>query len=486
MDLFEHRKEINVLHVHAHVHVMVQMSLHLSPDVLLATECSWVPRPLANKSCGSRALGWGCYVLRRAANPPTANPPTAIPPAANPPLPMEHSQPTGSQYTGVDESAAGRKPGIKKTRVLLSYGVYETLPVKLTVQYHGHDDETECAEAFKVNITLPEKWLDNPTPASALKAHFLKAYRKKHPQAELSREEDEDVNLAIKDESLFCFSRELLADQAIITAVLYDRQDVWVMGPADWDAMEARLASMRKLVVDALQHTLRSVRHRPEQTVPVTHKRQLVPGNCYVLLVGWYKQQCVIVTPEFTVADLKAYLHHKNGARMPMESLDIGFRKGEDVIILDDGWTLNAVYEHYFPLDHVTETKPVPEPEVEPAGGATVEAAEGEQASEAAEEELESVVAGGGTTVSAPAAQAAMVHVPSFFGKTLVLGVGKRIQDRKHQIWLPSVHDPYSFHSPEDEMPQGGASALPALHAPKGWCGDAEPTVGQDENCSIQ
>ena len=441
---------------------------------------------LSQTTCGSRALGWGCYVLRRAANPPTANPPTAIPPAANPPLPMEHSQPTGSQYTGVDESAAGRKPGIKKTRVLLSYGVYETLPVKLTVQYHGHDDETECAEAFKVNITLPEKWLDNPTPASALKAHFLKAYRKKHPQAELSREEDDDVNLAIKDESLFCFSRELLADQAIITAVLYDRQDVWVMGPADWDAMEARLASMRKLVVDALQHTLRSVRHRPEQTVPVTHKRQLVPGNCYVLLVGWYKQQCVIVTPEFTVADLKAYLHHKNGARMPMESLDIGFRKGEDVIILDDGWTLNAVYEHYFPLDHVAETKPAPEPEPEPAEGATVEAAEGEQASEAAEEELESVVAGGGTTVSAPAAQAAMVHVPSFFGKTLVLGVGKRIQDRKHQIWLPSVHDPYSFHSPEDEMPQGGASALPALHAPKGWCGDAEPTVGQDENCSIQ
>ena len=399
---------------------------------------------------------------------------------------MEPSQPSGSQYTGVDESAAGRKPGIKKTRVLLSYGVYETLPVKLTVQYNGHSEEVECTQPLKVNITLPEKWLDNPTPASVLKGSFLKAYRKKHPQAELSQQEDDDVNLAIKDESLFGSSRELLADQAIITAVLYDRQDVWVMGPADWDAMEARLASMRKLVVDALQHTLRSVRHRPEQTVPVTHKRQLVPGNCYVLLVGWYKQQCVIVTPEFTVADLKAYLHHKNGARMPMESLDIGFRKGEDVIILDDGWTLNAVYEHYFPLDHVTETKPAPEPEPEPAEGATVEAVDSEQASEAAEEELESVVAGGGTTVSAPAAQAAMVHVPSFFGKTLVLGVGKRIQDRKHQIWLPSVHDPYSFHSPEDEMPQGGASALPALHAPKGWCGDAEPTVGQDENCSIQ
>ena len=381
-------------------------------------------------------------------------------------------EPTGSQYTGVDESAAGRKPGIKKTRVLLSYGVYETLPVKLTVQYHGHSDEAECMQAFKVNITLPEKWLDNPTPASALKGHFLKAYRKKHPHAELSQQEDDDVNLAIKDESLFGFSRELLADQAIITAVLYDRQDVWVMGPADWDAMEARLTTLRKAVVHALQHTLRSVRHRPEQTVPVTHKRQLVPGNSYVILVGWYKQQCVIVKPEFTVADLKAYLHHKNGARMPMESLDIGFRKGEDVTILDDGWTLNAVYEH------MTETDP--EPAAEKAGA---KPADGEQAGEAAGEQ-ESVVAGGGT-MSAPSADAA-VDVPSFFGKTIVLGVGKRIQDRKHQIWLPSVHDPYSFRSPEDELPQGGASALPALHAPKGWSAASEPAVGQDENCSIQ
>ena len=55
----------------------------------------------------------------------------------------------------------------------------------------------------------------------------------------------------------------------------------------DWDAMEARLAALRKAVVDALQHTLKSVRHPPDQIVPVTHKRQLVPGNSYVLLVGW-------------------------------------------------------------------------------------------------------------------------------------------------------------------------------------------------------
>ena len=40
-------------------------------------------------------------------------------------------------------------------------------------------------------------------------------------------------------------------------------------------------------VSSTLQHTLKSVRHPPDQIVPVTHKRQLVPGNSYVLLVGW-------------------------------------------------------------------------------------------------------------------------------------------------------------------------------------------------------
>ena len=109
------------------------------------------------------------------------------------------------------------------------------------------------------------------------------------------------------------------------------------------------------------------------------------------------------------------------------------------------------------------------------AGGGTV--AGGAEAGLAAEMARVAVSA-------APSAEA-VVDVPSFFGKTMVLLVGKRMQDRKHQIWLPSVHDPYSFRTPQDELPQGGASALPALHAPKGWHGGAEPSVGQDENCCV-
>ena len=472
-------------------------------------------------------------------------------------------EPTGSTYTGVNEYIAGKKKGIVKCTVMKDYGVYETLAVKLGVQYRGHNDDLPCEHPLKVTITLPEKWLDNPTPASTLKAYFLKAYRKKHPAAPLSLLDEEDVNLAIKDESLFGFSRELLADQAILTDVLYDRQDVWCMGPDDWDAMEEALASARKVVVDALQHTLKSVTlKRPEQIVPVVERRQLVPGNCYVVLVGWYKQQCVIVTPEMTVADLKAYLHHKNGARLPMESLDIGMRDGDSIDVLDDGWSLNRVYQDEVQRRQaraghlkgdgaadaargeaggsaegggsgkggeggeggglIVRDSDAPEaPDLQgKQGGALVQGAEGRvagvpAAGVGARGFGGAVSSGGGAAAgrggggdasggdgliedgisqlsvaeagsgSGEGAAEAKVEVPAFFGQTMMLGVGKRVQDRKHQIWLPSVHDPYSFRAPDDDNPQGGSSAMPATHTPKGWAASGQPSVGQDENCSI-
>jgi hypothetical protein len=78
-------------------------------------------------------------------------------------------------------------------------------------------------------------------------------------------------------------------------------------------------------------------------------------------------------------------------------------------------------------------------------------------------------------------------EVPSFLGRAMVLGVGKRVQDRKHRIWLPSVHDPWSFRTPDDEQPTGGTTHAAALPAPKGWTGPAEtqPSVNADESCSV-
>ena len=92
----------------------------------------------------------------------------------------------------------------------------------------------------------------------------------------------------------------------------------------------------------------------------MTSKAQIIPGQTYLILTGWsphrteargeardegrrgslasgaqdtarrephlepralrrYKQQCVIVLPEHTVADVKFYLHEKNGPATRLE-----------------------------------------------------------------------------------------------------------------------------------------------------------------------
>jgi len=78
----------------------------------------------------------------------------------------------------------------------------------------------------------------------------------------------------------------------------------------------------------------------------------------------------------------------------------------------------------------------------------------------------------------------------SIAGKTLVLGVGKRVQDVKHKIWVASVHDPYSFRGPEDRATGGGQSDSMNMQqngAPKGWSApiEGEASVNADSNCSI-
>ena len=79
-------------------------------------------------------------------------------------IPEQYKQ--GSSYTGVNEEMIGHKPGIVKTTVQLSYGVYKTrevccarfhaapvgrrghltasVQVKLSIEYCGFDDATPC------------------------------------------------------------------------------------------------------------------------------------------------------------------------------------------------------------------------------------------------------------------------------------------------------------------------------------------------------
>ena len=239
-------------------------------------------------------------------------------------------------YTGVDNGAGGRKPGLSKQKIMLEPGVYQTRTAKLCLSYNGYDESKEVAHAMKVMVTVPEKWLDSDTPVSSLKAFFMKAYRKKHPTAPLSALADEEITLAIKDESMFVFSKKAVPDDAVIHKTFWDRQDVWAFGPQDWREMKGMLTKYRKLIVRSLAHTHRHVRCDPTRDIlPVTSGKQLAPNNTcanpnpkphpnpnpkpkptpstqtccrYVIFTGWYKMQCVIVRPEHTCADLKAGL----------------------------------------------------------------------------------------------------------------------------------------------------------------------------------
>lgn len=686
---------------------------------------------------------------------------------------------TGSTYTGVDESFVGQKPGIKKTVYKVDEGIYRTREVKLVLGYGGYDPERYTGkDGLKLAITLPEKWLDGGVPASRLRDVFIKSYRKKHPSAPLATAADSEWGLAIKDESLLLFSKKRLPDDAVITEALYDRQEVWAMGEWDWAEHESALGKLRAAIKEDLANTMRHVvrkpvpppaeathaqrssspysmhtrstpyrpchslfplppprgalvrippltpppppaspqLHEPGSIVPVTSRAQIQPGNTYVLLTGWYKQQCVLVQPEHTVADLKAYLHAKNSVRMPLESIDIGLRTSDDLIeVLDPALTLQQVYDKSVAgsggaAPQITGGAPEPSPVLAPAGtspvlapvgagadgavffsaasafggarpgfifksgscglgyyedarssggaegrgssaaadpfaaGTTTGAAGGKRAGDGSSEQggpadspgsnsgssgaasgatapvvearaalttaerdlgeaailgmperlrralerrrdeaaarLERALAGaaaagqecaaaaaagegagaamGGAAAAEEGAGAAAegagaaaeeveaiaclldgarltpdeiapgrhsappaagdedsppiiedvtegeaqgtesgagggqlgaggASVPTFLGRAMVLGVGKRVQDRKHRVWLPSVHDPWSFRTPDDQQPTGGTTHAAALPAPKGWTGPAEtqPTVNADESCSV-
>ena len=95
---------------------------------------------------------------------------------------MAHLGGTRQTHTGVSESYGGKRPGLAKRKIQISYGVYETRMPVLNLQYHGFDDLAECAHAFRAKITVPEKWLDSPTPLRKLKEFFLRSYRKKFPE----------------------------------------------------------------------------------------------------------------------------------------------------------------------------------------------------------------------------------------------------------------------------------------------------------------
>lgn len=79
-------------------------------------------------------------------------------------------------YTGINETYVGQKPGLTKTKTMLTPGVYETRTAKLFPQYSGWNDQVAVEETYKIAVTVPEKWIDEPTPVAA---HQTTACRKR-------------------------------------------------------------------------------------------------------------------------------------------------------------------------------------------------------------------------------------------------------------------------------------------------------------------
>ena len=164
---------------------------------------------------------------------------------------------TRQTHTGVSNKK--QFAGITKQKVMVEPGVYKVRTAALNVAYNGYDETKDVDFALKVKVTLPEKWLDNLTPVSTLKAFFMKSYRKKFPEARLSKVPDEQIDVAIKDESMFLFSKQKVKDDAIIKTTFYDRQEVYAMGPADWEEMAAKLKEYRRVIVRSLAHCHRTL-----------------------------------------------------------------------------------------------------------------------------------------------------------------------------------------------------------------------------------
>jgi hypothetical protein len=95
---------------------------------------------------------------------------------------MSHSG-TGNArqtYTGTANGYGGRKKGLVKQKVMIEPGVYKMRTCAINLAYHGYDESVEKVEnASNVRLTVPEKWLDENTPVSVLKAFFMHHYRKK-------------------------------------------------------------------------------------------------------------------------------------------------------------------------------------------------------------------------------------------------------------------------------------------------------------------
>ena len=286
----------------------------------------------------------------------------------------------------------------KGAKYVIDCDEYRRKKVKVFVQYEGFQPGAiDTRLELRVGITLPDKWVD--APAYKLKKTFLKTYNDRHKKAPI---EADKCLLAKNDLSYLSFSKDIIADDRLIGDAFCENEEIFVVTEADVEELDAEVDKLKKIIEDYEQEAHANATIDAMKVVDMTTvSREIDPFQPHCLLVGMKQMYMLPILPTYTVADIKYFIHYKGGPdAFPMGSIDIAVVENFEINVLGDDATMESLAKRVYG-DDCTLTE------------------EGER----------------------------KVAVPLYWGK--------RLQDPKYFIWIPTLHTPDSFRGPGDDAPAG-------------------------------
>lgn len=308
-------------------------------------------------------------------------------------------------------------------KYVIDLGEYRRKKVRVFVQYEGYTvNALERKDRLRVGISVPAKWIDSQ--ASKLKQIFIDAYNKRCGRIQLS---SKNALLSLVDtRSYLNFAKTMVPDDAIVGDVFHENEEIFLVTEEDVLKIDEAVKSIETSLIE---YEKLAIEHRtvdPEDVLAMTTvSKQIDPRNAHVLLVGMNKLYMLPVQLHYTIADIKAFIHFKGGPdNFPLGSLDVALIENYEINILSDDDTILTVARKIFDAD-----------------------------------------------LNFFADDDSHQHKP-----TVPLYWGKRLQDPKYFIWIPSLHTPDSFKGPNDEQSSTTAAA------PNGQSPPPQTTGG---DCSI-
>lgn len=275
---------------------------------------------------------------------------------------------------------------------------YKRKKVKVFVQYEGFQaGAVDVNIELRVGITLPDKWVD--APAYKLKAAFLKTYNSRHKRNPI---DPEKCLLAKGDQSYLSFSKDIVGDDQLIGDAFCENEEIFVVTEKDVEELDAEVANLKKVIEDYEQEAHKSATIDALTVVDMTTvSREIDPYQPHALLIGMKQMYMLPVKPTYTVADIKYFIHYKGGPdAFPLGSIDVALVENFEINVLGDDYTMEYLAKRVY-------------------GDACTLTEEGER----------------------------KVAVPIYWGK--------RLNDPKYFIWIPTLHCPEAFKGPGDDTPQG-------------------------------